>query len=587
MSQWGAKRWAEWYGWNYQQILAHYYTGIIIQKALTEEIEPPLTSIVFPWSGFYMNSARALLMANASDEASGVLEVDFMATYGEGTIKPSHFLGSDTNGLDGWSLVWDLSSVSDQSVEDGIELRSIAYDGAKNPQYGGGTAIVGLDRSNPDGIAYSKKTVTSTLDVTLTLLATDNISGEIRVSASNDWLWEGEELFREVVNGITVGHPISDPDALNGSAMYAEAGVDPAGAWYGPYTFELEPGRAYRAIFRLKTDNVTTAEEIALLDVVQNAGTELLGIRRIRGIDFREPLTYQEFPVDFYYWEEGRAGLEFRLTFRGVADIYLDRILVTSYPSPFENSFRWRLAPGEGQKLVWVKFFDEADNVSSDVTLTFTITDVNPPGNWGNFSPSGWAGQTTTVTCTVQVADDVSGISPNSALFRYSIDGGNTWSNWLSATMSLSNVLEGLVIASAGPFTEGLSNRIQFQVADNKGFVSTSPVYTVALDIVPPTAHITSPETSLLNAFTVTWMGSDNLSGIAGYDVQYCRDGGDWTSWLTATSKTKALFTGEFGHRYAFRVRAWDKAGNVGPFSPEGEAVTLVYSRVFLPIILR
>jgi spore germination protein YaaH len=62
--------------------------------------------------------------------------------------------------------------------------------------------------------------------------------------------------------------------------------------------------------------------------------------------------------------------------------------------------------------------------------------------------------------------------------------------------------------------------------------------------------------------FTVSWIGQD-ISGIRSYDVQYAKDGGIWTGWLTATTKTSEVFLGQPDHGYAFRVRAIDGKGNV------------------------
>jgi spore germination protein YaaH len=66
--------------------------------------------------------------------------------------------------------------------------------------------------------------------------------------------------------------------------------------------------------------------------------------------------------------------------------------------------------------------------------------------------------------------------------------------------------------------------------------------------------------------FTVSWTGQD-ISGIASYDLQYARDGGPWTAWLTATTKTSEVFLGEQNHGYAFRARARDGKGNVSAWN--------------------
>jgi len=467
MSQYGAKRWAEIYGWGYQQILTHYYTGVNIRKALSsEESGPPLASITQPWPGFYVNTNRLLLKANASDEFSGISAVEF---YSGTTL-----LFTDTNGNDGWNYLWDISSLPEVNINEGPELWVKALDGQGNNSLPEGPvkAKIGLDRIEPTlTVSISNAFVTS-LDITLTVSITDASPGEVEgAGLSNNWVWEETEFYTQT------GKIVDDPDAMNGKALQAKAGIDPPGTWYGPYTFALEPGHPYRAIFRLKVSNlVTPTAEVAILDVVQSAGTELLGIRRLRGIDFKAPDVYQEFPVDFYYWSQGSAGLEFRLNFKANADIYLDRVLVTSYPIYTTGEMPWRLPPGEGEKLLWIKAFDKAGNVSSDITLTLTLKDINPPSGWSELIPSGWI-TTTPVTLTVWVSDDVSGLEPQSGAFRYSVDGGATWSEWLTATVTLINPLEGIISAPAVPVPVGTSGRIQFRISDRAGLSSESPVY--------------------------------------------------------------------------------------------------------------
>jgi len=86
------------------------------------------------------------------------------------------------------------------------------------------------------------------------------------------------------------------------------------------------------------------------------------------------------------------------------------------------------------------------------------------------------------------------------------------------------------------------------------------------IDSEPPVAAASSPPYSKDNAFDVSWTGEDPMPGsglaAAPYDVQYKIDDGEWTDWLTATTETRSVFTGEPGHAYYFRVRAVDSAGN-------------------------
>jgi hypothetical protein len=69
--------------------------------------------------------------------------------------------------------------------------------------------------------------------------------------------------------------------------------------------------------------------------------------------------------------------------------------------------------------------------------------------------------------------------------------------------------------------------------------------------------------------FWVTWWdSSDNLSGIASYDVQY-RDGagGTWTDLVVGTTEVYSRFVGLDDHTYYFRARARDQASNQSSYA--------------------
>jgi hypothetical protein len=96
----------------------------------------------------------------------------------------------------------------------------------------------------------------------------------------------------------------------------------------------------------------------------------------------------------------------------------------------------------------------------------------------------------------------------------------------------------------------------------------------VAADATKPTT--TTPRSAPINRGTqtasgqlpmrVSWTGKDDLSGVKRYDVEHQTDGGAWSS---PTPVTGASFSTNLapGHRYRFRVRAIDWAGNVGAWS--------------------
>lgn len=469
MSQRGAQRWADWYGWGYQQILTHYYSGATV--ALPGNGGPlPIGGVTLPWSDFAVRSNRVNIVANASDEAGAVSAVRFYATLAGSTT----LLATDTEGSDQWTTVWDVAALGDTTVND-IVLSAVVLDSEGHTPSQAETVHLGLDRQPPTNVTVTipevdLDTITATLS---SLSATDRSpgSGVQTMAFSNEhWAWEGEDLLHQV------GEEVDDEDALNGKTWRGMTGTHGAGFWYGPYTYDLRPGHAYRAYFRLKTNDVLTSNEVAMLDVVDGAGTRLLGLRRLRGTDFRAADTYQEFPVDFNYTSVGSAGLEFRTAFRSTADLYLDRVLVVSYPVSVTHSVEWRLSPGEGPKIVTVKFIDGAGNVSADLTRTVTLSDTSPPTGWQDFAPE-WGNGGSSPTWTVRVFDDISGLNVDSARYRFSTDGEASWGDWRAARCTgISGTTEIQTITASRvsfdqPWETG--NHIEFCIANMKGYTST------------------------------------------------------------------------------------------------------------------
>jgi len=110
---------------------------------------------------------------------------------------------------------------------------------------------------------------------------------------------------------------------------------------------------------------------------------------------------------------------------------------------------------------------------------------------------------------------------------------------------------------------------------------------TSAVDDLPPDVPT--------HTFTVSWHGSDNLAGIADYDVQVCVGAGhcedptaNWSDWLTRTTATSATFDA-LPQIYYFRCRARDNAGYVEawPAHPPYDAFTSVGRQYYLPLVLR
>ena len=97
--------------------------------------------------------------------------------------------------------------------------------------------------------------------------------------------------------------------------------------------------------------------------------------------------------------------------------------------------------------------------------------------------------------------------------------------------------------------------------------------YTVYEDNCAPWANIGDLNAWSPATFTVSWSGEDcgsggnPPSGIDHYDVQRSENNSDWHDWKMHTTDTSAAFGGNNNVTYWFRVRAVDKAGNIGVYS--------------------
>ena len=112
------------------------------------------------------------------------------------------------------------------------------------------------------------------------------------------------------------------------------------------------------------------------------------------------------------------------------------------------------------------------------------------------------------------------------------------------------------------------------------------PVLVAQRDNTPPVSQMEPlPGKTGHLSFEIRWNGTDSGSGVWYYDVQYRDgDGGQWVNWLTKTSAGSTTFIGQVWHTYHFRVRAWDQAGNVETWRPNGDAWTrLEVYQLYLP----
>lgn len=420
MSQWGAYRWATWHGWNYQQILCHYYTSASIEGS--DPAAPPLPILALPWPNFYVNTDHVYLHAHVPGASLAGSTDGLTVTFTARLTDTWTAIYADTDGTDGWGYVWPVLTISDTTTP-AMRLR-IAVSNGSGQVMESSDSRIGLHRTPPAGTLDTPSSEVTTLALPLHLAISDPfpVEGGIRVSLGDrDWAWEDTALYA-IGGGI-----VADSAAGDGSAWHVSGGS--SGVLFGPYTTILPAGRQYRALFRLKVTEAALDDprELAKLDVALNAGTELLGVRYVRGTDFQAGDTYQEFAVDFNYPAQGGA-IEFRTDVGNSGyGLWADRVSIAHYPVEASSWMSWTLPAREGTSAVAAWFEDGAGNLSPAATLAVTVTDTAPPADWRTFQCDGLA-------CTVQVRDVIAGLDVGSAAHRHSADDGVSWSGWAPAT---------------------------------------------------------------------------------------------------------------------------------------------------------
>jgi len=439
LSQRGAYLWAL-RGWNAYQILAHYYPHTTL--FLPQDAGEPAGSLLPPeLEDMTLGRAYPLRLFAAFPRALQALTVTAHTAEGASLTVLTR-----TAPISTWLGVWAPPSTF--SSPHPITLTVQVAD-ATGQRWTLGEAHVWRDLRPPGmTLTWPMHTVNPTFPITV--VAHTPPERPPRFGVGDDWRWEESAFYHR-----NRGAVVNDPAAWDGKAL----ALPPGAIAYGPYTSILPAGRAYRAWFRLSTQAISRTEEVVFLDVVDNNGQTLRGLRSLRGIEFPGPGEYREYPVDFYL-PPGPDGpdshisytVEFR-THALAAGVRLDRVLVTSYPwEKQENPTHWRLPVRDGVHHLVAKQTTRTGLVGPDVPLTVTLHVPHPAMTFTTYVPDDWITARRTVTWSVTTA--VAPIREDEFFYRVR-RAGEPWSRWYAMTARALSPRTGVLQVDTGTWPDG------------------------------------------------------------------------------------------------------------------------------------
>jgi hypothetical protein len=209
---------------------------------------------------------------------------------------------------------------------------------------------------------------------------------------------------------------------------------------------------------------------------------------------------------------------------------------------------------------------DAAGNCADPVHLGPYQLDGTPPANpsvsSGSHSRYIWSQD-----CTVDVSWSGASDGAGSGLAGYAY----VWSQSPTTVPDPSVTTSGSS-ATSSCLATGSNWWFHIRAGDEAGNWNTETVHygPFYIDRDSPDCQFSPPNIVDVNTptFSVSWVGSDNGSGVASYDVQYWDTTVDtgWVTWKSGFPGSSDSFYGQHGHKYHFRCRARDQVGNALAF---------------------
>jgi len=218
-----------------------------------------------------------------------------------------------------------------------------------------------------------------------------------------------------------------------------------------------------------------------------------------------------------------------------------------------------------------------------DYTYTITLLKDNAdPAALLDYPPSHTFLSNQAISLTATISDTGSGVAYAEFLWHSADWENEGWTLLAKDTKAVDGWN-----ASFDPtaYAEQAGAAFYLNVYDWAGNFVGQGAWEIGIDRTPPTSTLQplSP-TQTSTAFLLEWAGSDNISGLDYYDIQYQRNGGLWQDHTPDPSgvQTQTWFIADAGYSYGFRIRGVDFAGNLESFPSSAETTTTIPSAATL-----
>lgn len=536
LSQWGAYRRAR-AGQNYRQILGHYYSAVYLQNGAAAAQPAAALLGLLPQGRLTTDALHLTTLGPAAWSprlvitASAGLPAPFTFLEGEALWRSPQPLPEDSVVT---AQLWQQDQLYDQ-----VTLR--------------------VDHTAPAAPTLQTVAVVTQPLLTVTVPTVADVTPLL----NTNWAWSGEALLHTANSGAV----IADAQAPDGVAWGARAGVQQKGVWYGPRTTLLPAGYNYRALFWLRAgaglNAAVAAQVVARLDVTDDEGREILGLRDLWTSDFTDDEQYWPLAVDFHLFQAPR-GLEFRVAWPGLVDLALDRVEIWRLPNASTTTTQQVALPLYGQQgelVLAATQMDSAGNLSQAVTRTLTLVDSEAPqvGPWS--LPTAWL-NTNTITVAVPVTDSFSGLAEG----HFSVV-GQRYAVTLPVTLPMGKLpWQGQMLTAWLDDVPDGEHTLTLQAVDQAGN-QRQQSQVLRVDTLPPTVTAQLDATPLDGWYgapvLLTLAAADKTSGVA--TITYKVSAGDPTTTVaqrTVSSDTQAIALTSNGVQQIVYA-AVDHAGNV------------------------